>query len=54
MVGVVFERLRKEQAVCQRRGDTQELQAASRTETSRGTEISPGSAASGLKVPKAA
>lgn len=49
MVGVVFERLRKEQAVCQRRGKTQELQAASNTVTSHGTELNPGSAASGLK-----
>lgn len=49
MVGVVFERLRNEQAVCQRRRNTQELQAASSTVTSHGTEINPGSAASGLK-----
>lgn len=45
----MFERLRNEQAVCQRRGNTQELQAASSTVTSHGTEINPGSAAAGLK-----
>lgn len=49
MVGVVFERLRKEQAVCQRTGNTQELQAASSTAKSHGIEINPGSAASGWK-----
>lgn len=49
MVGVVFERLRKEQAVCQGTGNTQELQADSSTVTSHGTEINPGSAASGIK-----
>lgn len=35
--------------MCQRAGNTQELQAASSTVTSHGTEINPGSAASGLK-----
>lgn len=34
--------------MCQR-SNTQELQAASNTVTSHGTEINPGSAASGLK-----
>lgn len=48
MAGGVFERLRKEQAVCQRRGNTQELQVASKTVSSHGTEINLGSAHCGV------
>lgn len=49
--GVLLESLRKEEAVC-RRGNTQELQVASKALLSDGTEINLGSAhiaASGLK-----
>jgi len=48
MASGVFERLRKEQAVCQRRGNTQELWVALKTVLSHGTKTNLGSAQSGV------